>query len=143
MKDVESGISLLKEVRQNVVRGIRERLDALSPEQRLHVVIGMFGILVVLFLYCIWQTVTDIADRTESTNIVIEHIDSPIIVDGKQDYSQLKEMVNGTGRKEPNEQREQSYMYELPSRERGRQSQGTGAVARRGLGQLIPGGAEE
>ena len=77
MKDVESGISSLKEVRQNVVRGIRERLDALSPEQRLHVVIGMFGILVVLFLYCIWQTVTDIADRKESTNIVIEHIDSP------------------------------------------------------------------
>ena len=74
MKDVESGISLLKEVRQNVVRGIRERLDALSPEQRLHVVIGMFGILVVLFLYCIWQTMKDIADRTESTNIVIELI---------------------------------------------------------------------
>ena len=120
MKDVESGTSFLKEVRQNVVRGIRERLDALSPEQRLHVVIGMFGILVVLFLYCIWQTVTDIADRKESTNIVIEHIDSPIIVDGKQDYSQLKDMVNGTGRKE-----------------------GTGAVARQGLRQLIPGGAEE
>ena len=48
MKDVESGISFLKEVRQNVVRGIRARLDALSPEQRLQVVIGMFGILVVL-----------------------------------------------------------------------------------------------
>ena len=111
MKDVESGTSFLKEVRQNVVRGIRERLDALSPEQRLHVVIGMFGILVVLFLYCIWQTVTDIADRKESTNIVIEHIDSPIIV---------KDMVNGTGRKE-----------------------GTGAVARQGLRQLIPGGAED
>jgi hypothetical protein len=120
MKDVESGISFLKEVRQNVVRGIRARLDALSSEQRLHVVIGMFGILVVLFLYCIWQTVTDIADRKESTNIVIEHIDSPIIVDGKQAYSQLKDIVNGTGRKK-----------------------GTGAVARRGLGQLIPGGAEE
>ena len=120
MKDVESGISLLKEVSQNVVRGVRARLDALSPEQRLHVVIGMFGILVVLFLYCIWQTVTDIADRKESTNIVIEHIDSPIIVDGKQDYSQLKDMVNGTGRKE-----------------------GTGAVARQGLRQLIPGGAKD
>lgn len=107
-------------LKDRIAGGIRERLDALSPEQRLHVVIGMFGILVVLFLYCIWQTVTDIADRKESANIVIEHIDSPIIVDGKQDYSQLKEMVNGTGRKE-----------------------GTGAVARRGLGQLIPGGAEE
>ena len=120
MKDVESGTSFLKEVRQNVVRGIRERLDALSPEQKLHVVIGMFGILVVLFLYCIWQTVTDIAERKESTKIVIEHIDSPIIVDGKQDYSQLKDIVNGTGR-----------------------NKGTGAVARRGLGQLITGGAEE
>ena len=107
-------------IKDRIAGGIKARLDALSPEQRLHVVIGMFGILVVLFLYCIWQTVTDIADRKESTNIVIEHIDSPIIVNGKQDYSQLKDMVNGTGRKE-----------------------GTGAVARRGLGQLIPGGAEE
>ena len=100
MKQEETKPSLLREVRQRMAGGIRSRLDALSPEQRLHVVIGMFGILVVLFLYCIWQTVTDIADRKESTNIVIEHIDSPIIVDGKQDYSQLKEMVNGTGRKE-------------------------------------------
>lgn len=130
-------------LKERIAGGIKAKLDALSPEQRLHVVIGMFGILVVLFLYCIWQTVTDIADRKESTNIVIEHIDSPIIVDGKQDYSQLKDMVNGTGRKEPNEQREQSYMYELPSRERGRQSQGTGAVARQGLRQLIPGGAKD
>lgn len=130
-------------LKERIAGVIKARVDALSPEQRLHVVIGMFGILVVLFLYCIWQTVTDIADRKESTNIVIEHIDSPIIVDGKQDYSQIKDMVNGTGRKEPNEQREQSYMYELPSRERGRQSQGTGAVARQGLRQLIPGGAED
>jgi len=107
-------------LKDRIAGGIKVRLDALTPEQRLHVVIGMFGILVVLFLYCIWQTVTDIADRKESTNIVIEHIDSPIIVDGKQDYSQLKDIVNGTGRKK-----------------------GTGAVARRGLGQLIPGGAEE
>ena len=120
MKEVGSTTSFLKEAKQRIAGGMRTRLDALSPEQRLHVVIGMFGILVVLFLYCIWQTVTDIADRKESTNIVIEHIDSPIIVDGKQDYSQLKDIVNGTGRKK-----------------------GTGAVARRGLGQLIPGGAEE
>ena len=108
------------EFKQRIAGGIKAKLDALSPEQRLHVVIGMFGILVVLFLYCIWQTVTDIADRKESTNIVIEHIDSPVIVDGKQEYQQLKDIANGTGRKE-----------------------GTGAVARRGLGQLIPGGAEE
>ena len=99
---------------------IKAKLDALSPEQRLHVVIGMFGILVVLFLYCIWQTVTDIADRKESTNIVIEHIDSPVIVDGKHEYQQLKDIANGTGREK-----------------------GNGAAARRGLGQLIPGGAEE
>ena len=101
-------------IKDRIAGGIKAKLDALSPKQRLHVVIGMFGILVVLFLYCIWQTVTDIADRKESTNIVIEHIDSPIIVDGKQDY------VNGTGRKE-----------------------GTGAVARQGLRQLIPGGAKD
>lgn len=118
MKDVESGISFLKEVRQNVVRGIRERLDALSPEQRLHVVIGMFGILVVLFLYCIWQTVTDIADRKTDTSIVIEHIDQPIVI-GKvrNDYSP-------TNKKED-----------------GRRKEGTGADVWRGLGQLIPGGA--
>jgi len=107
-------------LKERIARGIKARLDALSPEQRLHVVIGMFGILVVLFLYCIWQTVTDIADRKESTNIVIEHIDRPVIVDGRHEYQQLKDIVNGTG-----EQGE------------------SGAVARRGLGQLIPGGAEE
>ena len=99
MKDVESGISSLKEVRQNVVRGIRERLDALSPDQRLHMVVGMFGILVVLLLFCIWQTVNDIADRPENTNIVIEHIDRPVIVDGRHEYQQLKDIVNGTGEK--------------------------------------------
>ena len=61
-------------VKQRIVGGIKERLDALSPQQRLHMVVGMFGILVVLLLFCILQTVTDIADRPENTNIVIEHI---------------------------------------------------------------------
>ena len=107
------------ELKQRIVGGIRTRLDALSPDQRLHVVVGMFGILVVLLLFCIWQTVSDIADRPENTNIVIEHIDRPVIVDGKHEYQQLKEIANGTG-----EQRE------------------SGADARRGLGQLIPGGAD-
>ena len=32
-------------LKDRIAGGIRERLDALSPEQRLHVVIGMFGIL--------------------------------------------------------------------------------------------------
>lgn len=106
-------------VKQRIVGGIKERLDALSPDQRLHLVVGMFGILVVLLLFCIWQTVNDIADRPENTNIVIEHIDRPVIVDGRHEYQQLKDIVNGTG-----EQGE------------------SGAVARRGLGQLIPGGAD-
>jgi len=105
--------------KQRIVGGIKARLDALSPQQRLHMVIGMFGILVVLLLFCIWQTVSDIADRPKNTNIVIEHIDRPVIVDGKHEYQQLKDIVNGTG-------------------EHGE----SGAVARRGLGQLIPGGAE-
>ena len=109
----------LVELKQRIARGIRARLDALSPQQRLHVVICMFGILVVGLLFCIWQTVSDIADRPENTNIVIEHIDSPVIVNGKHEYKQLKDIVNGIG-----EQGE------------------SGAVARRGLGQLIPGGAE-
>ncbi len=106
-------------VKQRIVRGIKERLDALSPDQRLHLVVGMFGILVVLLLFCIWQTVNDIADRPENTNIVIEHIDRPVIVDGRHEYQQLKDIVNGTGEKGE-----------------------SGAVARRGLGQLIPGGAD-
>ena len=106
-------------VKQRIVGGIKERLDALSPDQRLHMVVGMFCILVVLLLFCIWQTVSDIADRPENTNIVIEHIDRPVIVDGKHEYQQLKEIANGTG-----EQRV------------------SGADARRGLGQLIPGGAD-
>ena len=105
--------------KQRIVGGIKERLDALSPDQRLHMVVGMFGILMVLLLFCIWQTVSDIADRPENTNIVIEHIDKPVIVGGKHDYQQLKEIANGTG-----EQGE------------------SGAVARRGLGQLIPGGTD-
>ena len=105
--------------KQRIVGGIKERLDALSPDQRLHMVVGMFGILVVLLLFCIWQTVSDIAERPENTNIVIEHIDRPIFVDGKHEYQQLKEIANGT-----REQRE------------------SGADARRGLGQLIPGGAD-
>ena len=105
-------------VKQRIVGGIKERLDALSPDQRLHLVVGMFGILVVLLLFCIWQTVNDIADRPENTNIVIEHIDRPVIVDGRHEYQQLKDIVNGTGKQGE-----------------------SGAVARRGLGQLIPGGA--
>ncbi|MBP3849953.1 MAG: DUF3989 domain-containing protein [Prevotella sp.] len=118
MKDAGSKTSFMKEAKQRIAGGIRARLDALSPKQRLHVVIGMFGVLVVGLLFCIWQTVNDIADRPENTNIVIEHIDRPVIVDGRHEYQQLKDIVNGTG-----EQRE------------------SGAVARRGLGQLIPGGA--
>ena len=105
--------------KQRIVGGIKERLDALSPDQRLHMVVGMFGILVVGLLFCIWQTVSEIAERPENTNIVIDHIDRPIIVDGKHEYQQLKEIANGT-----REQRE------------------SGAVARRGLGQLIPRGAD-
>ena len=120
MKQEETKPSLLREVRQRIAGGIRARLNALSPTERLYVVFGMLAVMAVLLLFSIWQTVRDIADRKESTNIVIEHIDSPIIVDGKQDYSQIKDMVNGTGRKE-----------------------GTGAVARQGLRQLIPGGAED
>jgi len=109
----------LVELKQRIAGSIRARLDALSPLQRLHVVICMFGILIVLLLFCIWQTVSDIAERPENTNIVIEHIDSPIIVDGKHEYQQIKEIANGTGEQEE-----------------------SGAVARRGLGQLIPGGAD-
>ena len=106
-------------VKQRIAGGIRARLDALSPDQRLHLVVGMFGILVVLLLFCVWQTVSDIADRPENTNIVIEHIDRPVIVDGRHEYQQLKDIVNGTGEKGE-----------------------SGAVARRGLGQIIPGGAD-
>ena len=106
-------------IKQRIVGGIKERLDVLSPNQRMHMVVGMFGILVVLLLFCIWQTLSDIADRPENTNIVIEHIDRPVIVDGKHEYQQLKDIVNGTG-----EQGE------------------SGAVARRGFGQLIPEGAD-
>ena len=109
----------LVELKRRIVGSIRARLDALSPQQRLHVVICMFGILVIGLLSCIWQTVSDIADRPENTNIVIEHIDRPIIVDGKHEYQQIKDIVNGTGEQGESE-----------------------AVARRGLGQLIPGGAE-
>ena len=110
--------------KQRIVGGIKERLDALSPDQRLHMVVGMFGILVVLLLFCIWQTVTDIADnRRDDTTIVIEHIDKPVVIGSIRDNnSQLtNEKANGTGRKE---------------------RIGTGSDARRGLGQLIPGGTD-
>ena len=107
------------ELKQRIAVGIRARLDALSPQQRLHLVLCMFGVLVIGLLFCIWQTVSDIADSRERTSIVIEHIDRPVIVDGKHEYQQIKDIVNGTG-----EQGE------------------SGAVAKRGLGQLIPGGAD-
>ena len=45
-------------LKDRIAGGIKVRLDALSPEQRMHVVIGMFCILVVLLLFCIWQTVS-------------------------------------------------------------------------------------
>ena len=119
MKDAGSKTSFMKEAKQRIAGGIRARLDALSPQQRMHVIICMFGVLVVGLLFCIWQTVNDIADRHENSNIVIEHIDRPVIVDGRHEYQQLKDIVTGTG-----EQGE------------------SGAVARRGIGQLIPGGAD-
>ncbi|MBO5592372.1 MAG: DUF3989 domain-containing protein [Prevotella sp.] len=114
--------SLMKEVKQRVSGRVRARLDALSPTERLHVVMGMLGILAVLLLYCIWQTVREISDsRKEGVAIVIEHIDQPIVIT-KKDYSLTNENVNGKGRNE---------------------GAGTGAGARRGLGQLIPGGARQ
>ena len=106
-------------LRRKEVVSVTFDTTSLSPDQRLHMVVGMFGILVVLLLFCIWQTVSDIAERPKNTNIVIEHIDRPVIVEGKHENQQLKDIVNGTG-----EQGE------------------SGAVARRGLGQLIPGGTD-
>ena len=113
------------EFKQRVAGGIKAKLDALSPDQRLHVVIGMFCILVVLLLFCIWQTVTDIADnRRDGTTIVIEHIDKPVVIGNVRDSNSIttNEKANG---------------------ERRKGNVGSGAVARRGLGQFIPGGAEE
>ena len=114
--------SLLKEMKQRVSGRVRARLNALSPTERLHVVMGMLGILAVLLLYCIWQTVREISDsRREGVAIVIDHIDQPIVIT-KKDYSLTNENVNGKGRNEAAD---------------------TGAGARRGLGQLIPGGAKQ
>ena len=114
--------SLLREVKQRVSGRVRAKLDALSPTERLHVVMGMLGILAVLLLYCIWQTVREISDsRREGVAIVIDHIDQPIVIT-KKDYSLTNENVNGKGRNEGAD---------------------TGAGARRGLGQLIPGGARQ
>ena len=112
------------EIKQRIAGRVKERLDALSPQQRLHVVICMFGIWVVGLLFCIWQTVTDIADKNrDGTTIVIEHIDKPIVIGSVRENNSLttNEKANGKGRKE---------------------GTGAGADARRGLGQLIPGGTD-
>ena len=109
--------SLLKELRQKIKGGIRSRLDALSPTERLYVVFGMLAVMAVLLLFSIWQTVRDIADRKENATIVIEHIDQPIVIT-KKDYSLTNEKGNGERRNEE-----------------------PGAGSRRSLGQLIPGGA--
>ena len=119
MKQTDTAISFFKEVKQNVMGGIRSRLDALSPTERLYVVFGMLAVMAVLLLFCIWQTVRDIADRKENATIVIEHIDQPTVIT-KKDYSLTNENGNGEGRNEE-----------------------PGAGARRGLGQLIPGGARQ
>ena len=113
--------SLLREAGQKIKGGIRSRLDALSPTERLCVVFGMLAVMAVLQLFCIWQTVRDIADRKENATIVIEHIDQPIVIT-KKDYSLTNENANGERRKE---------------------GVRAGADARRGLGQLIPGGARK
>ena len=119
MKQTDTAISFFKEVKQNVMGGIRSRLDALSPTERLYVVFGMLAVMAVLLLFSIWQTVRDIADRKENATIVIEHIDQPIVIT-KKDYSLTNENGNGERRNEK-----------------------PGAGARRGLGQLIPGGARQ
>ena len=119
MKQEERKPSLLREVRQRMAEGIRSRLDALSPTERLYVVFGMLAIMALLLLFSIWQTVRDIADRKENATIVIEHIDQPIVIT-KKDYSLTNENGNGERRNEK-----------------------SGAGARRGLGQLIPGGARQ
>ena len=110
--------SLLKDVRQRMSGRVRASLDALSPTERLCVVFGMLAVMAVLQLFCIWQTVRDIADRKENATIVIEHIDQPTVIT-KKDYSLTNENGNGERNEEP------------------------GAGARRGLGQLIPGGARQ
>ena len=119
MKQRETKPSLLREVRQRMAEGIRSRLDALSPSERLYVVFGMLAVMAVLLLFSIWQTVRDIADRKENATIVIEHIDQPTVIT-KKDYSLTNENANGERRNEEPE-----------------------AGARRGLGQLIPGGARQ
>ena len=119
MKQEETKPSLLKEVEQRMTGGIRSRLDVLSPTERLYVVFGMLAVMAVLLLFSIWQTVRDIADRKENATIVIEHIDQPIVIT-KKDYSLTNESGNGERRNEE-----------------------PGAGARRGLGQLIPGGARQ
>lgn len=119
MKQEETKPSLLREVGQRITGGIRSRLDALSPTERLYVVFGMLAVMAVLLLFSIWQTVRDIADRKENATIVIEHIDQPIVIT-KKDYSLTNE--NGNGERRNEEPR---------------------AGARRGLGQLIPGGARQ
>ena len=119
MKQTDTAISFFKEVKQNVMGGIRSRLDALSPTERLCVVFGMLAVMAVLLLFSIWQTVRDIADRKENATIVIEHIDQPIVIT-KKDYSLTNKNANGERRNEE-----------------------PGAGARRGLGQLIPGGARQ
>ena len=112
-------------LKDRIAGGIKVRLDALSPEQRMHVVIGMFCILVVLLLFCIWQTVTDIADnRRDGTTIVIEHIDKPVVIGSVRDRNSLTTNEKSNG-------------------ERRKGNVGSGTSARRSLGQLIPGGAEE
>ena len=125
MKQEETKPSLLREVRQRVAGGIRSRLDALSPTERLYVVFGMLAVMAVLLLFCIWQTVTDIANnRRDGMTIVIEHIDKPVVIGSVRDRNSLTTNEKSNG-------------------ERRKGNVGSGAVARRGLGQLIPGGAEE
>jgi len=51
MKQEETKPSLLREVRQRMAGGIRSRLDALSPTERLYVVFGMLAVMAVLLLF--------------------------------------------------------------------------------------------
>jgi len=117
MRRLNEIASHISDRKNDFAERVRVRLDTLSQEERLRLVLAMLGIMTALTLLTIGQAICGMT-RKERQTIVIEHIDQPLVIGRMKDCQTTKPNENGT-------------------------EQGNKRSAGRGLGQLIPGGTDE